>query len=70
MIEVRSDIAGVVAMFSVEDGDSVEKGDRILDIECMKSLFPVDAPKAGIVRLKVELGEAIGQDEVVAIIEG
>ena len=70
MTPVISDIAGVVATFLVEDGASVDKGERIMDIECMKSFFPVEAPAAGIVHFKVELGEAVGQDEVVAQIEG
>lgn len=35
----------------------------------MKTLWGVEAPCSGIVRHRVQLGEFVGQDQVVAIIE-
>jgi biotin carboxyl carrier protein len=58
-----------VALRVVESGMRVEKHDKIIEIESMKTFWPVTAPCAGIVRHRVELGEVVGQDQVVATIE-
>jgi biotin carboxyl carrier protein len=68
-IEVRAEMTGTVALRHVDDGARVERGDTIAEVECMKTFWPVYAPVGGIVRHKVELGEVVGQDEVIAIIE-
>ena len=67
--ECRAELAGTVSVRLVDDGAQVEAGERILEIECMKTLWGVSAPCAGVIRHKVELGHVVAQDQVVAIIE-
>lgn len=68
-IELAPEIAGTVAIQHVEDGATVEKDEAVIEIECMKTMWPVRAPEAGIVRHRVQLGEVVAQGQVVAIIE-
>lgn len=68
-VEVRAEMTGSIALRRVDDGAMVEAGEAIAEIECMKTFWPLNAPVAGIVRHKVELGAVVGQDEVVAVIE-
>lgn len=67
--DATSPLTGSVAMLRAEDGARVAKGDAIVEIECMKAFFPVDAPAAGVVRLKVALGQVVDTGDVVAVIE-
>lgn len=53
----------------VEDGATVEKDEHIATVESMKTMFPVYAPESGVLRYKVELGETVGQEDVIAVIE-
>jgi len=70
IVEVRSDgLTGTVALRYVEDGCIVAANDRIVDVECMKTLFSIVAPSSGIVRHCVELGQIVGQDDLIAVIE-
>lgn len=68
-IKVRSAITGTVSFFDVDDGDMVEKGDSIMSVECMKTMYPVVAPSTGKVKILVELGELVENDALVATIE-
>ena len=68
-IALFADMTGTAAQFYVEEGNRVEKGETVLDIECMKSFFPVSAPVGGIVRYKVSLGDFVNQGDLVATIE-
>lgn len=68
-IEIRAAIPGTVSVVHVDDGATVARDETIAEIECMKMLWPVTAPAAGVVRLHVKLGEMIAQDQVLAIIE-
>ena len=65
---VRSNITGTVAYFDVDDGDKIEAGKTIMSIECMKTMYPVTAPVSGLVSLRVELGELVENDALVATI--
>jgi biotin carboxyl carrier protein len=69
LVEVRAEMTGSLALRHADDGAMVEQGETIVEIECMKTFWPITAPVAGIVRHKVELGAVVGQDEVVAVIE-
>jgi biotin carboxyl carrier protein len=69
VVDVVSEMIGSVALRRVDDGAKVEAGDAIVDIECMKTFWPIHAPVAGIVTHRVDLGAVVGQDEVVAVIE-
>jgi acetyl-CoA/propionyl-CoA carboxylase biotin carboxyl carrier protein len=68
--ECRAELAGTIAVQLVEDGAQVAAGEKIVEIECMKTLWGVSAPCAGVVRHKVQLGHVVAQDQVVAVIEG
>lgn len=70
MTLVLSPMTGSVALRHADDGANVGAGETILDIECMKTMWPVYAPAAGVVRYRVELGEVVGEGDVVAVIEG
>lgn len=69
-VDVHAGIIGAVAMLHVEDGARVGWGDTIMDIECMKVFYAVQAPAAGIVRLgRVALGQVVGESDIVATVE-
>ena len=53
----------------VDDGASVEEGELIAHWESMKVLYQVHAPATGVLRCKVELGEVVGQEDIIAVIE-
>lgn len=69
MSEVKAPIAGFLSAIEAVGGERVQEGDLVCQVECMKSFFACHATKAGIVRYKVNLGESVGQDEVIAVIE-
>lgn len=69
-VPVLSPIVGAVAQWSVEDGAQVEADEVVGQVESMKVFFEVRAPAAGTLRYRVELGEVVGQDDVIAVIEG
>lgn len=69
IVRVRSILPGAITVFHVDDGDRVQNGDPILAIECMKQQTDFPAPAAGVVRFKVELGDVVEQDQVLAEIE-
>ena len=68
-VDVLSPLTGSVALLRAEDGARVERGDTVLEVESMKTFWPVEAPASGIVRLQVALGEVVGENQLVAIIE-
>ncbi len=59
---------GVVGKFYVRDGQSVEVGSDIYELEYDKSTATVTAKKAGTVRLLVEEGATVPLGEAVAVI--
>ena len=66
---VLAPLVGAVCQFLLDDGCAVAEGDHILEIEAMKMMFTVEAPAAGVVRFRCQLGAVVGQDEIVAVIE-
>lgn len=67
--EVYSPLTGTITMHYVEDGVTVEQGDKLVGVECMKMIHEITAPFPGVLRHKTELGSVVGEDDVVAIIE-
>ena len=67
-VDVRATIPGSVSVIHVADGSAVDAGETILEIECMKTLWNIVAPAAGIVRLQVGPGEIVAQDQIVATV--
>jgi acetyl-CoA carboxylase biotin carboxyl carrier protein len=69
-INVKSEIAGSVWKIQLKPGDRVEFEGEIMILESMKMEIPVLSPKAGTIReIKVSEGEAIGEGQLVAILE-
>ena len=67
--EIRSPLTGSVATILVEDGTAVEAGDPVVEIEAMKMFTLIEAPCAGTVRMVCEVGEVVGEDDLLAEIE-
>lgn len=63
--EVVSPVVGSLSDCAVDEGDSVEEGDQVCSVESMKTMFPLYAPVAGRVIFTRELGEIVGEGEVV-----
>ena len=61
---------GVVAACKVEEGEAVEKGQIILEIETDKSVFEIESPASGVVKtLLVPEGETVPINTPLAVIE-
>ena len=61
---------GVVASWDVEEGDTVEKGQVILEIETDKSTFEIESPASGVVtKILVPEGETVPINTPLAVIE-
>ncbi|MGX1931805.1 ATP-binding protein [Microbacterium resistens] len=67
--EMRAPMPGAVVAVHAPDGSAVAAGDRILSIEAMKMEHPVLAPRDGIVRVSVSVGDQVRRDQIVARIE-
>jgi acetyl-CoA/propionyl-CoA carboxylase, biotin carboxylase, biotin carboxyl carrier protein len=66
---IISPLVGTVCSQLCEDGATVAAGEHVVEIEAMKMMFPLAAPVGGKVRFTVSLGQVVGQDDVVAVIE-
>ena len=70
IVNVKSEIAGNVWKIQTKPGDRVEADGEIMILESMKMEIPVLAPKAGTIReIKVNEGEAIGEGQLVAVLD-
>ncbi|MBM7504441.1 acetyl/propionyl/methylcrotonyl-CoA carboxylase subunit alpha [Agromyces aurantiacus] len=67
--DLRAPMPGSVTTLFAADGDHVEAGQAVLAIEAMKMEHRVTATVAGIVRLRVAMGEQVARDQVVARVE-
>lgn len=66
---VTAPMAGNITAISVKVGDSVNKGDKIAEMEAMKMLTPLNASKSGKVsEIKVSVGDNIDQGTVIIVI--
>ncbi len=69
-VEVRSEIPGSVISIDATIGDTLAEDDPVITVESMKMEIPVPAPIGGrVVEIRVEEGEAIAAEQVVAILE-
>ena len=69
--DVATDVAGNVWKVVAKVGDEVTEDATLIIMEAMKMEIPVVAPVAGrVTELLVEEGEAVGEGEVVARVEG
>jgi acetyl-CoA carboxylase biotin carboxyl carrier protein len=70
IVNVKSEIAGNVWKIQLKPGDRVEFEGEIMILESMKMEIPVLSPKAGTIKeIKVSEGEAIGEGQLVAILD-
>lgn len=67
--EVKAEMAGNIWKIEVREGAQIVAGDVILIMESMKMEIPVEAPKAGVCRLRVSTEQAVQEGEVLAVIE-
>ena len=67
-MEVVAQVVGTLSDMAVDDGETVVEGQLLCQIECMKTYFPLYAPRAGVVHFERELGEVIGEGETVAVV--
>lgn len=67
--EIKAPFGGSVESHVVSVGHQAEIGAVILTIECMKTMFPIEAPDAGTVVWLRSCGEVFETDDVVAILE-
>lgn len=68
-VSVTSPVAGSVTLFMVDDGAQVEEEEQILAVEAMKTLFYINAPCAGIVRIKCGLGDIVKRGQIICYIQ-
>lgn len=52
----------------VADGETVDKDQEIVEIDSDKASFPIAAPEAGVISIKVQEGETVAVGAVVALI--
>lgn len=66
---ILSPFDGTVALYHVEVGDVVVVGEKLLEVESMKTFMRVDSTAAGTVSWLEDLGVMVGHDQVIAIVE-
>ena len=67
--EDDSDAEGLLATWFVDDGEAVEGGQLLCEVQVEKTSVDVEASSAGTVRLKTEEGDVVRQGAVIATIE-
>ena len=58
-----------LAKWLVNDGDTVEKDQEIVEIDSDKASFPISAPEGGIVKIMAREGDTIDVGAVIAVVE-
>ncbi len=70
IIEVKTEITGVILSILKNTGESVDEDEPIMTLESMKMEIPVAAPEGGkIVEIKVAEEETVTEGSVVATID-
>ncbi|MBM4236188.1 MAG: acetyl-CoA carboxylase biotin carboxyl carrier protein subunit [Firmicutes bacterium] len=69
-VEVQSPITGNVWKIIKKVGEQVKEYETIMIMESMKMEIPVEAPQDGkILEIKVEEGDSVIEEDVVALLE-
>ena len=69
-IALKSQIPGKVVSISVENGDSVKKGDVVCTLESMKMQVAVKAHKDGVIQnIKAKEGASVAKGDIISDIE-
>lgn len=67
---IKSPLPGKIFSIDVSEGDTVKKNDKLMVLEAMKMENNILSDVSGTVKsIKVEVGENVGQDAVLAEIE-
>jgi len=66
--ELRAGMPGTVVAVAVADGATVTAGQLLVTVEAMKMEHALVAPHAGTVSLRVQTGDLVRRDQVVAIV--
>lgn len=70
IIEIRTDVTGVVLSIDVEVGQTIEVDDTIITLESMKMHIPVASPEAGrVIEILALPGEVANEGDVIAKLE-
>lgn len=62
----RGDWKGRVTRLLKKDGELVEEGDELAEVEIEKAVLVIEAPQKGVVRYLVEEGSPVDPDTVIA----
>ncbi len=65
-MDVLATTFGTLALLHVEEGAVVAVGDALAEVEAMKTFFRVEALSSGKIHWIVELGEVVGEGDVLA----
>lgn len=69
-VSVRSELNASIWKIEAAVGDSVEAGQTVVLLECMKTEIPVSAPRAGRVKsILVKEGEVVSERQVLLVLE-
>jgi acetyl-CoA carboxylase biotin carboxyl carrier protein len=70
IIEIRTDVTGIVLSIDVEVGQAIEADDAVITLESMKMHIPVASSEAGrIVEILALPGEVANEGDVIAKLE-
>ena len=70
ILDIKSEITGIVCKIVGSVGDQLEENDTILFIESMKMEIPAQAPCVGTIKsIHFAEGDSINEDDVIATIE-
>jgi biotin carboxyl carrier protein len=63
--DLKSPMPGLIILISVQEGQKVSKGDRLITLESMKMQNELKSPRDGIIRsLRIKSGDYVEQNEV------
>ena len=68
-VPIYSPLTGSVAVLLAEDGALIAEDEPIMELEAFKMITGINAPVAGKIYYRVALGEVVGEDDVLAVIE-
>lgn len=63
---IRTPVVGTLSIIYADEGATVDAGDTVGECESMKLFFPLVAPVAGTVHWRFNLGEIVGETDVIA----
>jgi biotin carboxyl carrier protein len=66
MTEVKAETDCAINQLYFKDGDTVGSGDEIMQLEIMKMMIPVNAPKGGMIKYKVSPTQMVYAGTVLA----